>query len=154
MLRVYVPQLGDWSLPLRLSVPWEDTPSQATILHTTIRFSLAARDLATSNREVTNGREIVPAQTYDPEAKSTLSRATVVVFIHPVGNGLERRPIVPHDPMSAAMRERKTVTRSIFRQLVDALATGEEDESPRPKTQVRRRPGESKNRVSTIPNPE
>lgn len=41
---------------------------------------------------------------------------------------MELRPILPHNPMSAAIRQRGTVTH-IFTQLVDTLAVGEEDES-------------------------
>lgn len=40
------------------------------------------------------------------------------------------RPLVPHDQMNTAMRERGAVILRIFRQLVDALSAVQEDEPP------------------------
>lgn len=57
------------------------------------------------------------------------SKFTVVVLIHQARKEFELRPVVPHDPVSAAMRERGTVTRMMSRQLIDTLAAGKEGES-------------------------
>lgn len=59
---VYVIHLGTWSLPLRVSVPQEDNFFQAAD-RTIVRFSLAARDFAASDRILTDHRGIVPAWT-------------------------------------------------------------------------------------------
>lgn len=57
-------------------------------------------------------------------------KAAVVVLIPQVEEELEIRPIALHNPMSVAMREKGAVNRIISRQLIDALAAGEEDEPP------------------------
>lgn len=53
----------------------------------------------------------------------------MVVLLHYVAEESKLRYVVPHDPMGSAIRQIETVTRTIFRQLIDALAAGEEDES-------------------------
>lgn len=57
-------------------------------------------------------------------------KAPVVVLIHVKAGELKSGPVVPHDLMSSAMLDKGTGTCMSFRQLVDALAAGEDGESP------------------------
>lgn len=54
---------------------WRKTRFPTLLAAHDLRFSPAARDLDAFNRQLTNRREIVPARTWDPEAKGTLSGA-------------------------------------------------------------------------------
>lgn len=65
-----------------------------------------------------------------PVASERIGRkANVVMLIHHAGKDLRQRHVVPHDPICTAMSEKGTVTRGIFRKLIDTLAVSEEDES-------------------------
>lgn len=55
---------------------------------------------------------------------------TVITLMDQIAQKLELRPVVAHNPMTPAMFDRGTVTRSISRHVVVALAIVEADGSP------------------------